>query len=250
MLLFFKKEALPLLNLQLAFPFSPPRDFPAAEFVPAACNEEARAWLARPVTWPGLRLAIHGQPGTGKTHLLHAFAEQHGAVLPADGIVGLPGLPEQGALAIDDADRVGEPLALLHLLNAAAERRMPVLLAARAPPARWGATLPDLDSRLRAITAVGLGRPDDGLLRAVLARLIAQRQLVVEEAVQAYLLARLPRSCAALQEAAARLDRASLEAGRRVTRGIAAETVAAMDQIEDKSGSADAAHSPPEPGLL
>ena len=64
--------------------------------------------------------------------------------------------PPTTALAIDDADAVPEATVLLHTLNAAAEARLPVLLAARTAPARWPVSLPDLASRLRATTAVAL----------------------------------------------------------------------------------------------
>ena len=65
--------------------------------------------------------------------------------------------PIAGPLAIDDADTAPE-LALLHLLNAAAEAGFPVLLTGRSPPARWHIALPDLASRLRAATAVEIAR--------------------------------------------------------------------------------------------
>jgi len=214
---------------QLALPFPHCDRYEAGDFLRGRANEEALAWLENPAAWPGLQLAVHGDPGTGKTHLLHMFAARRNAVLlPGAAVRGLPSLPLGSAIAIDDADTAPEPEALLHLLNAAAEARLPVLLAGATPPARWPACLPDLDSRLRAITAVSLGRPDDALLQALLARLIAERQLRVDEIVQTYLLARLPRSCGAIREAAARLDRASLAAGRRVTRPLAAEILAAL----------------------
>ncbi len=131
--------------------------------------------------------------------------------------------PEAAALAIDDSDTVTDPRALLHMLNAAAERGMPVLLAARTPPAVWPTALPDLASRLRAITTVELHLPEDDLLRPLLARLLADRQLRVPEKLQEYLLARLPRTGGALREAAARLDRLSLAQGGQVTRALAAQ---------------------------
>ena len=213
---------------QLTLPFPDCVTYIPEDFLPTPANAQARAWLETPEAWPAGRLALYGEGGTGKTHLLHLFAARHQAiVLPAQALRHFQDIPHL-PLAIDDADAVADPQCLLHLLNAAAENRLPVLLAARAAPARWPANLPDLDSRLRAMTAVELGRPDEALLRALLARLIAQRQLRVEETVQDYLLARLPRTGAAVREAAARLDRASLAAGRRVDRRLAARILAGM----------------------
>ncbi len=139
-----------------------------------------------------------------------------------------PDIPQR-PVAIDDADLVPNEEALLHLLNAAGEAGVPALLAGRSPPSRWGFALPDLVSRLRAISSVGIAEPDDALLRALLARLLAERQMVVAEAVQAFLLARLPRTGAAMREAAAQLDRASLAAGGRVTRAMAEAVLTMLD---------------------
>ncbi len=214
---------------QLALPFPVRHWLTDATFVRGDANAEATAWLAHAETWPSRRLALHGAAGTGKTHLLHAFAErQSGILLPGVALRHLVGLPHAGPIAIDDADLTPEPETLLHLLNAAAEAGYPVLLAARTPPATWKVHLPDLASRLRAITTVALGLPDDAMLEVLLASLAAQHQLRLDPHVQSYLLARLPRDAAALREAACRLDRASLAYGRRVTRGIAAGVLADM----------------------
>ena len=48
--------------------------------------------------------------------------------------------PPERPVAIDGADLAPER-PLLHLLNAAGEFRLPVLLAARRPPARWPTAL-------------------------------------------------------------------------------------------------------------
>jgi chromosomal replication initiation ATPase DnaA len=209
---------------QLALPFGHAAHYDAAGFLPDASNAAARAWLDAP--WPDGRLALWGGEGCGKTHLLHAWAERSGAVLlPGPAVRGLLNRPLSGGLAVDDADVAPEE-PLLHLLNAAAEARLPVLLAAREAPGRWPTRLPDLASRLRATAAVALHTPEDALLRALLARLLADRQLVVSESVQDWLLLRLPRHPAALREAAARLDRAALAQGRGVTRALAAEVLA------------------------
>jgi chromosomal replication initiation ATPase DnaA len=214
---------------QLPLPFPHQPAYAAADFLEAPSNEAALAWLGRTADWPDHRLALWGEPGCGKTHMLRLWAGRRGAALmvgPA--LQGLTTLPEGGGIALDDADATADERTLLHLLNAAREARLPVLLAARTPPARWPVRLPDLDSRLRAVTAVEIMPPEESLLRALLLRLLADRQLAVTASLQAWLLLRLPRSPAALREAVARLDQAGLAAGGAVTRPIAAGVVAAM----------------------
>lgn len=204
---------------QMALPFVMAPQYHAAEFLAGPANAEALAWLAQPAAWPNLRLSVWGEAGTGKTHLLHYFCARSGAALlqgPALQLDEPP--PEAPALAVDDADCAPDARSLLHFLNAAAERAVPVLLAARSAPARWDYALPDLMSRLRATTSVRLLAPDDAMLRALLMQLCAQRQLAVPLAAQEYLLARLPRTGGALREAVARLDRLGLAAGRRIDR--------------------------------
>lgn len=212
---------------QLGFEFPHEPRYLAQDFLPAPSNAEARAWLARPAQWPQRRLALWGGEGQGKTHLLHLWAgRQAGARLSGPALRFDGRFPDR-PLAIDDAELAPER-ALLHLLNAALEAGQPVLLAARLPPARWRVALPDLASRLRAVTTVALRPAEDALLRALLARLLAERQMAVDEAVQDWLLLRLPRTQAAMREIAARLDHASLAAGRRVTRALAADALARL----------------------
>ena len=120
------------------------------------------------------------------------------------------------------------PRALLHVLNAAAEQRIPTLLSGRTAPAYWGVSLPDLDSRLRAIAVVTLHPPDDLMLRALFSRLLEERQLLMPERLQSYMLLQLPRTGGALREAVARLDRLAMASGSHVTRAMATLAVDAQ----------------------
>jgi chromosomal replication initiation ATPase DnaA len=133
------------------------------------------------------------------------------------------------------------------LLNAAAEARRPVLLAAGTPPARWPVRLPDLASRLRAMTAVELLLPDDDLLRTLLARLFADRQHAVSEPTQDWLLTHLPRTPTALRDAVDRLNRAALGSAGGITRPLArAELADLIDADHDAANSDNDAESTAE----
>ena len=164
----------------------------------------------------------------------------------------LLGVALVSGLAVDDADCMAEEAALLHLLNLAAEAGQRVLLAGRAPPARWPVALADLRSRLRAMTAVGIRPPGEALLAALLRQDFARRQLRVEDGVQAWLLLHLPREAAAVAEAAARLDRAALAHGGRVTRALARATLPELVGFgsDDESMALAEGDCPQPPTLL
>jgi chromosomal replication initiation ATPase DnaA len=207
---------------QLSLPFAQETAFAPEDFCAAPSNAAARALLAAPDSWSGGRLILWGAAGAGKTHLLHIWAREAGAALmPGPTLSGMP--RAAGPVAIDDADILADPPALLHLLNAVAEAGHPALMTARLPPARQPIKLADLASRLRAASAVEIRAPEDELLALLLTRLTAERQLALSIAVQNYLLTHLPRTAAALREAVARLDRAVAERHVRLTRLAAAE---------------------------
>jgi len=127
-------------------------------------------------------------------------------------------------VAVEEADEPGlTERALFHLLNAARARGASVLITAHAIPSDWGLTLPDLVSRLRAAQPAFLGPPDDELLKRVMVKLFADRQIEVEPGVLDYLVTRMERSFAAATRIVDALDRESLARGRRVTRALAAE---------------------------
>jgi chromosomal replication initiation ATPase DnaA len=218
-----------------------------AEFIRTAANDAALTWLDRVADWPQGRLALWGEAGRGKTHLLHRWTSTTGAhyltgpALPR--LDELPDLSTLAGLAIDDADAMTGEATLLHLLNAAAEARLPVLLAARAPPARWPVRLPDLASRLRAMTAVELLPPDDDLLRIMLKHLFKDRQHRVSCETQDWLLTRLPRTQAALREAVDRLDRAALGSSGGITRPLARAELADLIDPDCEAPNSDSDHS-------
>jgi chromosomal replication initiation ATPase DnaA len=230
-----------LRQLPLPFPHTP--EFSPDDFIESPANEAARRWLQQPEDWPRRRLALWGKAGVGKSHLLHLWAQRSdAAIIVGPALRGMPPLP-RGAVAVDDADLIAEEPSLLHLLNAAEEAGAMVLLAGRAPPARWKVRLPDLASRLAATHAVPVAEPDETLLAVLFARLLSERQVVVAAPLQTWLLAHLPRHPAAIGEAAARLDRASLAAGRPVGRRLALGALASL--LAEDEGLMPPCPSPP-----
>lgn len=168
-------------------------------------------------------LVLYGPAGSGKTHLAQIWSARQAARLigPAELTAAAVDQLAQQPLALDDADREADPVALFHLINAMRERGHALLLTGSAAPAHWSYTLPDLMSRLKAMPAERIAAPDDALLSAVLVKLFADRQLQVSEEVVKYLAARIERSCQAARLWVAALDAAALAENRAVTVALA-----------------------------
>jgi chromosomal replication initiation ATPase DnaA len=230
---------------QLALPLPLAPSSSRADLIADESNAEALAWLDRPQDWPSHRLALSGPAGTGKSHMLRAAAAEHGwRLLRGAALTDDLALAPAAGTALDEADAAPET-ALFHLINRSAEAGVPLLLAAREPPARWPAKLPDLASRLRATLAAGIAPPTEALLAALLAKLLADRQLRVAPEVQSYLLSRLPREAATVGAAVAALDAAALAQGGAITRPLARQVLAAHDDsmADEEAGSPDPAAS-------
>jgi len=215
--------------MQLTFDLPRRSALSRTDFLISDSNAAAIAWIDRWPDWPSRALALHGPAGCGKTHIVHLWCAQTAGVnVPGEAlseeVVARLVSERRHRIAIDDADRASE-IALLHLHNFCMETRGGLLVAARQPPAAWTVVLPDLDSRLRAVLAIGIGLPDDALLGAVLVKHFADRQLRVAPEVIAYLLTHMERSFTAAAEIVAQLDVVSLCERRPITVALARRLV-------------------------
>ena len=219
---------------QLALAFEHRPALGAEDFWVAPSNADAVAWIDRWRAWARPALVLYGPPGCGKTHLGHVF-------LAATGGAGIAGvdiaaadpalLAEAPAVLVEDADRIsGAPAerALLHVYNLIGEAQGRLLLTARSAPARWPFELPDLASRLRAVSTVAIAAPDESLIGALLVKLFADRHVKVDPAVVAFLVARMERSFETARQLAAALDTAALAEGRAITVPLAKAALARL----------------------
>ncbi|WP_319513071.1 hypothetical protein [uncultured Cohaesibacter sp.] len=172
--------------------------------------------------WPASWLLLAGPVGAGKSHLANIWQERSNAMIVnvADLNDADPTeLVQSGAIVVEDADSPErDDTALFHLLNAAREARAYVLITARNWPESWGVGLPDLMSRLRLTTPVEIYEPDDELLRSVLVKLFADRQLSPDPSVIEYILMRMERSIGAALVIVEAIDQQALAQHRTITR--------------------------------
>jgi chromosomal replication initiation ATPase DnaA len=212
---------------QLAFALPHAESLTRDNFLEGPANEAALALIERWPDWPNRIMLLAGEEGSGKSHLASIWAEQSGArMISAHALnpASVPNALATGALVVEDLKPEGfDERALFHLMNLAREEAAFVLVTARMPPSAFEIELRDLRSRLRAVPVVSLAPPDDRLLRALIVKFCADRQLAVDESLVGYLVGRIERSYAAARRAVELLDSESLRLGRPVTRALAAE---------------------------
>ncbi len=192
----------------------------AGDFIVAAPNVEAVAWIDKWPDWPAVGLLLLGNKAVGKTHLANVWKVRAEAqyVTTAEALNQI-----NGNAVLDNIDQWAkrEQAALFHILNCAKENKFSLLLCATLPTDGWEVTLPDLLSRLKVLPIAKLGEPDDALLAALFTRALNSRGMVIKPDVLDYLFPRLPRDAAAIANFAQRLDAYALQSRKGLTLAIA-----------------------------
>lgn len=204
----------------------------AEDFVVSSANSAAVELIDAWPEWPHWAAVVCGPAGCGKSHLANVWRlRSHAEIIPAAAVgdSAVERLKSCGALVIEDLERgIGDEKALFHLLNVARQDRTSLLLTTSTPPGNLSISLPDLRSRLRALPLVQVGAPDEALLRVMLVKLFADRQLTVDPHVISFIAVRMERSMAAAAQIVEKLDKLGLAMHRKVTRPLAQK---ALDTI-------------------
>ncbi|MDE2446999.1 MAG: hypothetical protein KGO94_12550 [Alphaproteobacteria bacterium] len=183
--------------------------------------------------WLSYAAIIVGPEGSGKSHLAAVWCcasdapMRTAASLNADEI---PLLLASGTAAIEDIDDPSlNERALFHALNFAKQEGKYLLLTSKVHPQKLALKIPDLASRLMALPATNILPPDDALLRGVLVKQFADRQIAVEEGLISYILMRMPRSLASARTLVADVDRLALLEKAEITKPLVARILSQME---------------------
>lgn len=175
---------------QIALPLTVRRADDPGRIVVGNANRAAIDALSDPSAWPYGTAILAGPPRSGKS-LLARWAVGQGEIEAIDGADG-----------VDETD-------LFHRWNRAQESGRPLLLVTDRDP--WEIALPDLRSRLGAALHLEIGVPDDEMVGALIEAHAEACGLALGEGALTYLIPRLERSFAGIEDVVATIDRLSLE---------------------------------------
>ncbi|MEM9330209.1 MAG: hypothetical protein AAGA53_02720 [Pseudomonadota bacterium] len=219
-------------SAQLPFDLSLEPAAQREDLIESPANATAIAMIDAWPDWPGNTTVLAGPVGSGKTHIAKVWVSKTGGMMCqaselTDRMNAIKDCVDaQGCIVLEDAgaDELDET-ALFHLLNMVRQADTYCLITSRTWPAQWRVTLPDLLSRLRATQVIELLEPDDLLLKQVIIKLFADRQLMIDEKVVDYCVLRMERSLETASALVAAIDSEALAGKSPVSRALAAKVL-------------------------
>lgn len=225
----------PKANPQLPLDLSVPVEHRREDLIESKANEMAISMIDSWPDWPGRVSVLAGPVGAGKTHIASVWAEKARAATcqsvdlskKLDEFVKLAS--SGGSFLIEDAGKdVVHETAMFHFLNAVRQGEGYCLITSRSWPIEWNVKLADLASRLKAVQVFELSEPDDALLRQVMVKLFADRQLSVDEKIIDYCVLRMERSLESAGRLVEAIDTEALSRQSGITRATASS---ALEQL-------------------
>ncbi len=193
---------------QIPLPIDELRPGGSDSLIITSSNSMAFAALGNSAQWPGHCTILFGPPRSGKTLMARYFLGQGGAV-------------------VDCAEQQSDE-ALFHRWNAAKETGQALLLLSHLALAEWDIRLPDLRSRLGAAQLIEIAPPDDDLITQLILKHLNDRGTSVTPEVLRYIVKRIERSHAAIEEFAKTANNTALADGGAINLALVKQIFAAV----------------------
>ncbi len=220
--------------MQLSFDFPFQEKYLPEDFIVSACNQAAfefvQSYNSNDENLPKI-FAIRAPKLAGKSYLANIWQKRTGAEflnlkeLENTNLISL--IKAKRCYIIEDIDQIKNQELLLQIFNLAQEKSSFLLLTSSTNLNRLGLKIQDLNSRLKNVFTLEIKEPDNHLIKMLLIKNFAAKQLKVGDKVVDFLAKNLQRSFAAIFDVAKLLEFYSLEKKRNITIPLAREVLRA-----------------------
>ena len=167
---------------------------------------------------------ISGPPYSGKTHLskilIKNASNYKSFYIDRDYQNILDGFEVSDIFILENIDKVKHDKTeqhLFHIINLVKENNKKLLMTSRKSISEIDLSLEDLKSRLNSILEAKIKEPDDQLMELILIKIFNDKQLKIKPNVIDFLMSRLVRSYKSINLFIEKIDKFSLEKGKKIT---------------------------------
>ena len=167
---------------------------------------------------------ISGPSFSGKTHLSKILIKNIGSneslFIDRDYKKIIEKVGSSNLIVIENIDKVLEDKSeedLFHIINFTKESDKKLLMTSGKSISNIEFKLEDLKSRLNAVIEAKIMQPDDELMKLVLIKIFNDKQLLINPNVIDFLRSRLERSYKSINDFIEKIDKFSLERGKKIT---------------------------------
>lgn len=175
-------------------------------------------------------LILKGAQGSGKSHILHIFAEEFGAeFLKKEKLSGVNPADFFGKnhfYILENIEEIKDEELVLRLINSAVEAKAFLILSARISPQFH---LKDLTSRLKNIFAIEIKNPSHESVKMFLTNMLSRKQIKLSRPVIDFFSDNIERNFAAVLALVKLVELRVQESGKNVTMAEAKGMVSVFD---------------------
>tara|TARA_Y100001970_G_scaffold8951_1_gene10393 strand:+ start:381 stop:1052 length:672 start_codon:yes stop_codon:yes gene_type:complete len=170
---------------------------------------------------------VSGPSFSGKTHLSKILIKNIGTdehlYIDKDYKNIIEKVGSSNLIVIENIDKVIENKSeedLFHIINFTKENDKKLLMTSSKSVSNIEFKLEDLKSRLSAIIEAKIKQPDDELIKLLFIKIFNDKQLIINPSVIVFLMSRLERSYKDINTFIEKLDKFSLEKGKKITKAL------------------------------
>lgn len=213
------------MSKQLFFQFAKLYPNEDSNIVVADFNYEVMEFLFKPHSWLSNFLCVYGESGVGKSFLAQRFLRLHQGkevfekdIQHISKIERITKLYE--VLLFEDFEKFynkKNEVLFFNLYNTVQASNCKLIITSSTPLHNIPINLPDLQSRLKSITALQVKNPNDITLQQLFIKIIADKQIYVSKEVVDYIFKRIQRDMPSIITLTNKMEKYVLEHNKPIT---------------------------------
>ena len=204
-------------QLYLKFPFK--KNYLERDFYVSSNNYEAYKLIDNYPNWPGSKINLYGPSGCGKTYLANILDKKINLIIIKSNLIDekiLSKIDKVDCVILDDFENKNDEEFFYTLINYLSQNNKHLIINSTKPISEYKVKLPDLKSRFSSFIQIGIGLPNDDLLRIIISKTFSDKQIDLNERNFEYIIKNIDRSYEKIIKFINDVDNESLSSGKTI----------------------------------